>query len=106
LSPLTWAKNSNQIGSLTIDLNTSFNINDLRNATERLGAHRANMTTSNTAISEAPRETGWYWVRPSSGSENWVPAKYLAEVRCWYSIAFGGISDRGLIEIGDEIVRK
>ena len=51
------------------------------------------------------RKTGWYWVKPVHGDEVWVPAKYVAEVRCWYSIDFFGLPDSRMAEIGGAITR-
>ncbi len=53
----------------------------------------------------AERETGWYWVRPDFGAEKWVPAKYIADARAWYSVEWGGQGDRCMVEIGEAIVR-
>jgi hypothetical protein len=66
-------------------------------------------TTEHLRVNNDPineRKTGWYWVRPDSGDERWVPAKFDARVHRWYSIDFMGLGDRHMIEIGEEIVRK
>jgi hypothetical protein len=62
-------------------------------------------TPMNTHRDQPPRAEGWYWVRPDCRDHSWVPAHYVASIRCWYSTKFGGLSDRMMLEIGEAIVR-